>query len=147
MMEYRFEGHRKQLREAVDHVAETYGADCSYKAGEFRLVLARRRKAEQYAFVGTVTEKEGECFIEGNIERTGESWKWYDYFLSVLLCLLIIPGLLLLVSPALMGTGTAQVATDTAVLPLSAPSKRAMRTKLSRTMSLFAEEIEETNAD
>ncbi len=142
MMKYRFEGHRKQLREAVDHVAETYGADCSYKTGEFRLVLARRRKAEQYAFVGTVTEKDGECFIEGDIERTGEKWKWYDYFLSVLLCLLIIPGLLLLVSPALFNFGYNDVATDAAVLPLSAPSKKSMRTKLSRTMSLFAEETE-----
>lgn len=143
-MRYLFRGNKKKLREQTEKLAEEYGTGISFRARDFRLILARRRKEEQYAFVAEVKETEQGCVITGDIKFTGKPWTWYDYFLSVLVCILILPALCLLSTPALFPATYAspQGNAEQVPLPLFAPSKKAMKTRLSRIMNLFTEQLE-----
>lgn len=140
-MRYLFRGHRKKLHETADALAETYGAECSYKTGTFRLVLTRRRKEEQYVFVADVREDGDTCLLDGEIKLVGRPWRWYDYAFSVLMCLLVIPAAVLFISPALSGTGVSTAGATVAALPLFSPTRKAREEKLRRVMALFTEEL------
>ena len=62
----------------------------SCKGDRVEIVVCRRGKKPQYAFLGTISE-EGECLVSGEIELVGKPWRWYDYFFTALTCIIFLP--------------------------------------------------------
>lgn len=75
----------------------------SCKGDRAEIVVCRRGKKPQYAFVGTIAEQNG-CILEGEFELVGKPWMWYDYFFTALTCLIFLPLTALLLAGDLVMT-------------------------------------------
>ena len=94
-MKFSTSENKKQLKNRMESAktaerAEKLKMAVLCKSDRVEIVVCRRGKKPQYAFLGTISEGEG-CTVEGEIVLVGKPWKWYDYFFTVLTCLIFLP--------------------------------------------------------
>ncbi len=87
--------NKKQLKNRMESAktaerAKRLKMAVSCKGDEVEIVVCRRGTAPQYAFFGTISEGE-ECAVKGEIALVGKPWRWYDYFFTVLSCVIFLP--------------------------------------------------------
>lgn len=101
-MRYRSLENKRQFKNRAGsartaEAAGRLGMSVRCRGEELEIVVCRRGKAPQYAFRGEMSGEEN-CEIEGEIELVGRPWRWYDYALTALTCVIFLPLTLLLVA-------------------------------------------------